>query len=322
IGQVAWYVAMFVMSAGLIIHYFTGGREAIEEAPEAERVELLDFISTKAEVDMKKYRVLVPVAEFEESEHIEFGSLMARENKGELAIMNVVEVPSGLPLSAVRFGDVDENIKRLQKLEKIVKREGLDTRALLKISHKAYENILEVIDEEEVDLLVMGWRGRQTKRDILGSNIDYIVQRANCDVAVFKTKGLEERIKSILLLSSEGSHTRFAASIAAKIAKEHDAKIVILAVITSGRHKGEEMVHARKLREICMRDGAECELKAIHTPSIIDTVTKESMNHGLLVMGAGQAWRLRRYAFGPLRDRLCKEVDIPVLMLRKGLKSE
>jgi nucleotide-binding universal stress UspA family protein len=319
-GQVAWYVALFAISGGLILHYFTGGKEAIEKIPEAKRIEILDLISKKVEVDMKKYRVLVPMATFEDSKLVEFGANMAIENEGELAIMNVVEVPSTLPVSAVRFGDVDEKIKSLQKLGKSVKRPGLEPRILLKISHKVYENILEVVEEESVDFLVLGWRGKHTKRGILGSNLDYVVQRANCDVAVFKTEGLKDRLGSILVLSAGGIHTQDAVGIASKLARSHNGKVVILAVVTNESSRDIELKNAQKLIALCKVYGVDHELKVVTHHSIIPAVTKEAEGHDLLVIGAGPVWKMRKYAFGPHLDKLCKEVSIPVLMFRKGLR--
>jgi len=317
-GQVAWYVALFWISAGLIIHYYTGGREVIEEIPE-KKVELLDYISAKVEVDKKRYRVLVPIADFEDVALVEFGAMMVKEKGGELDIMNVVEVPPNLPLSAVRFGDVDKTIKSLQKLGKTGKKAGVDTRILLKISHKVYENILEVTEEEGVNLLVLGWRGKHTKGGILGSNIDYIVQRANCEVAVFKTRGLKEKLSSILLFSSAGLHTQYAVGVAAKLAKIHNAKIVVLVVATKERTKETELQYAEKLIELCKEYDVAHELKVISSTSAISAVEKESKNHDLLVLGASPVWKMKKYAFGPLLDKLCKEVEVPVLMLRRGI---
>lgn len=318
IGQVAWYVALFWISSGLIIHYFYGGREAIEEIPE-EKVELLDYISAKVIVDKKRFRVLVPMADFEDVALVEFGAMMAKEKGGELDIMNVVEVPSNLPLSAVRFGDVDKTIKKLQKLGKTGKKADVDTRILLKISHKVYENILEVTEEEGVDLLVLGWRGKHTKSGILGSNIDYIVQRADCEVAVFKTRGLKEKLSSILLFSSAGLHTQYAVGVATKLARIHNAKIVVLVVATKERTKETELQYAEKLIELCKEYDVAHELKVISSTSAISAVEKESKNHDLLVLGASPVWKMKKYAFGPLLDKLCKEVEVPVLMLRRGI---
>jgi amino acid transporter len=261
-GQVAWYVALFWISAGLIMHYFTGGREAIEEIPE-KRVELLDLISTKPKIDIAKYRILVPVLDFVDSALPDFGAMVARKNDGELAIMSVVEVPSTLPLKSVRFADMDDTIKKVQKLSKVGKKRDVDTRVLLKVSHKVSENIIEVMEEEEVDFLALGWRGKHTKRGILGTNLDYIVQRANCDLAVLKTRGLKERPKNILVLSGTGIHPQFAVSIVSMLAKEHNAKVTILAVRKPEESGDAESKQAQKLATVCKDEGVESEVRVI-----------------------------------------------------------
>jgi amino acid transporter len=320
-GQIAWYVALFWISVGLIMHYFTGGKEAIEEIPE-KRVELLDIISTKPKVDIEKFRVLVPVVDFEDYALSDFGALIASKNDGELAIMSVVEVPSTLPLKSVRFADMDDTIKKVQRFSRVARRRDVETRILLKVSHKVSENIIEAIDEDDVDFLILGWRGKHTKRGILGTNLDYIVQRAKCDLAVFKTRGLKKSPKRILILSNSGIHTQYATGIASMLAKEYDAKVTILAVNEPGHSGDAELKQAQKLAELCKEDDVDYEIKSITSSSVIGAVTEESKEYDLLVLGASQLWKMRKYAFGPVLDKLCKEVEIPVLMLRKGMRSE
>src|SRR5436309_6955755 len=92
----------------------------------------------------------------------------------------------------------------LQKLARIGERMGVDTRPVVKIGNRVYEIILDTLKEEDVNLLVMGWRGERVEGDrrILGSNIDYLIENAPCDVVVFKTKGLTRPLRRIVVLSS------------------------------------------------------------------------------------------------------------------------
>ena len=82
--------------------------------------------------------------------------------------------------------------------------EGVDTRAVVKIGSKVYEIILDTLHDEAVNLLVMGWRGERVDGDrrIMGSNIDYLVENAPCDLVVFKTRGMRRQLRRIVVLSS------------------------------------------------------------------------------------------------------------------------
>ncbi|MFQ6060404.1 MAG: APC family permease, partial [Thermoplasmata archaeon] len=87
-GQIAWYLALAWIVAGLAIHYPTGGRRAIAEIGVEKRKELMELISMEeSKVDRKVYRVLVPLADLENEDLVRFGAIIARERGGELALM-------------------------------------------------------------------------------------------------------------------------------------------------------------------------------------------------------------------------------------------
>src|SRR6266508_1130782 len=160
--------------------------------PPAAVTEVHDILTTGEErVELERYRVFLPLREFEDRTLVDLGARVARARNGELSLLNVVEIPRNLPPKAIRFGFVDERIRGLQALARIGEDLGVDTRPVVKIGHKVYEIILDTIQEEAVNLLIMGWRGARIEGDrrVLGSNIDYLIENAPCDVIVFKTLG-------------------------------------------------------------------------------------------------------------------------------------
>src|SRR5207249_4454511 len=139
----------------------------------------------------------------------------------ELSLLHVVEIPRNLPPKAIRFRYVDDRIRGLQRLARIGEDLGVDTRPVVKIGHKVYEIILDTIREEAVNLLLMSWRGDRVEGDrrVFGSNIDYLIENAPCDVIVFKTQGLRKPLKrsvdaSLLMIraTSPGGLRKFALS--------------------------------------------------------------------------------------------------------------
>src|SRR4030067_3313652 len=78
---------------------------------------------------------------------------------------------------------------------------GATATARVEVSHKVFDAILENIQEDETDLLILGWKGGWRKGRILGTNVDRFVQEAPCDVVVFKGAGLKERHQRILAMN-------------------------------------------------------------------------------------------------------------------------
>src|SRR2546428_563212 len=204
-GQVAWIVVGIQLAVGLALYYVPGARGAGSHVAGKPRVELLDvLIAGEDRVDPARYRVFLPLREFDDPDLVEFGAVVAKERNGELSLLNVVEIPGNLPPKAIKFRYVDDRIHGLQKLARIGERMGVDTRAVVKIGHRPYEIILDTLREEDVNLLVMGWRGERVEGDrrVLGSNIDYLVENAPGDLLVFKTQGVRHPSQRSVGLSS------------------------------------------------------------------------------------------------------------------------
>lgn len=315
----AWYIAMLWIATGGMLFYFYKGERQIAEIPK-ERVDLLQVLAAgRLETKKERSRVLLPLRDFSDPELVRVASTLAAGAQGELILMHIVEVPSTLPPKTLRFSHVDDKIKELGRLEREAAQGGVVTRSILKISHRIYETILSTVAEEHVDLLILNWRGDRpsSEKRILGTNIDYLVQRAPCDVVVVKSKGMKPEMASILLLAGPTWHTTYAASMAALIAQDRGAKVTLLTVVQDPSTEGAARRTSERLRAVCGALGVTVEEKVLRSTNLLDAVADESKAHDLLVIGASSRWVLHRYAFGEMEDRLAKRVDIPVLMLRK-----
>jgi nucleotide-binding universal stress UspA family protein len=268
-------------------------------------------------VELEKYRVLVPLREFTNLDLVRLGATFARARRGELAILNVLEIPKSLPPKAIRFHYVDERVKGLRKVERSVRDVGADTRTVVRIGHEPYEIVLRTIDEEDVNLLVLGWRGgrREGEFRILGSTIDYLVQRAPCDVVVARTKGLEHPLRSVLLYARATEHAAGAGELAAALAAGDRAKIVVLDVAEEGK---APRVDADGLAASLRGIGLDVEVRRIAAKNPAEAVAAESASHGVLVLGAGDRWALSRATFGPVVDDIATAARCPVVLYRQG----
>lgn len=322
-GQIAWALALIWIVAGLAIHYPTGGRRAIAEIDMEERKELLEILADRRKaVDARVYRVMVPLADLEDENLVRLGALMAKDGGGELSLMNVYEVPVATPPKSVSFTMVGPRIRNMEKLERMARRSEVDVRSTIKISHSPYQTILNSVEEESVDVLILGWRGRPGGGRVLGSNIDHLVQRSRCDTIVYKTAGLPEKLNKILVVSGRSWHASHATRLAVLLAKEHDAEITILAVVTEKETEAEDLAGSDRLMGICEDGDVPHNLKVIHARTEVSGVVGESAKYDLIVLGATTEWVLRKHAFGGVTDQIAKKVDKPVLMFRKVIAKD
>ncbi len=322
-GQIAWVLALVWIVAGLAIHYPTGGRRAIAEIGMEERKELLEILAAKRKaVDARLYRVMVPLADLDNEDMVRLGALMARDGGGELSLMNVYEVPTATPPKSVSFTMVGPRIRKMEKLERVARKSDVKVRSTIKISHSPYQTILNTIEEESVNVLILGWRGKPVGGRILGSNIDHLIQKSRCDTIVYKTAGLPEKLNKILVISGHSWHASHATRLAVLLAKEHEAEITILAVVTEKEKEEEDLARSDRLAQICEEADVPHSLKVVHARSEVSGVVGESAKYDLLVMGATTEWVLRKHAFGGVTDQIARKVDKPILMFRKVLAAE
>ncbi|MEK6839299.1 MAG: universal stress protein, partial [Candidatus Thermoplasmatota archaeon] len=320
-GRIAWFAVGAWLVVGLIFHYFAGGRAALTAVAGKPRVELLDVLSaTEDRFDPERYRVFLPLREFDDVDLTEFGAIVAKARDGELSLLNVVEIPANLPPKAVKFRYVDERIRGLQKLARIGERRGVETRAVVKLGGKVYEIILDTLREERVNLLVMGWRGERIEGDrrILGSNIDYLIENAPCDVVVFKTKGMRHPLHGIVVLSSPLWSVRGVEDLALILAAENGARITILSIVDDASKVDGIKADTNEFLEKAHRAGVEIDQKVVYSGAYESTALRESSAADLLIVRACPPGGLRRYSLGPVEDRIAKLAKVPVLIFRKG----
>ena len=323
-GRVAWYAVGAWVGVGLIVHYAVGHRAPVRDLGGKPRVELLDVLGGQEDrFDPERYRVFLPLREFDDANLVEFGAIVAKARGGELSLLNVVEIPGSLPPKAIKFGYVDERISGLQKLARIGERRGVDTRAVVKLATKVYEIILETIREEQVNLLVMGWRGERLEGDrrVLGSNIDYLIENAPCDIVVFKTKAMKHPLDRIVVLSSPFWSVKGVDDLALTLARVDNAKITILSVADDASKVDAIKADAREFLEKAHQAGIEIDQKVVYSRAYETAALRESADADLLIVRTSPPSPLRRYALGPVEDRIAKLANVPVLIFRKGITA-
>ena len=226
-------------------------------------------------------------------------------------------MPRGTPINSLKFKDTAQPMKLVEKLKRASERELVKSRGTVMISHAASEALLDTIDEENINLLVMGWKGRGGEGRILGTTIDKMVQRANCNAVVFKDADLAREVKKILVVAAPDWHASYATGFAVLMAKRDEAEITIFSAGITDEEVERQKNYAKRLADICHIHDIGHELKVVKTESIENAILAESENCDLVVMGASQDWEHQAFAFGSLQDSLAKKLKKPVLMVRK-----
>ena len=310
----AWFVALGWIGLGLAVHTLYQKKEVV--AGVAKAVEAI------LPAPRARYRILLPIEDFERVELVDFAALVAQVEDAELTLLHVIEVPPALPIDAIDRFYVSEVRWNLGKLRRRAEDAGATATARVEVSHKVFDAILENIQEDETDLLILGWKGGWRKGRILGTNVDRFVQEAPCDVVVFKGAGLKERPERILVMNAPEWHVSYATGYAILLAKKHKARITVFTAAQTDTEMAKETAYSARLAEMCRTHGVAFEEKFLKTRSIADAVVAEAATYDLVVLGASSEWRLTQFAFGPMQDQIARRIAAPTLMVRRIRRKE
>jgi amino acid transporter/nucleotide-binding universal stress UspA family protein len=302
-SQTAWWVALAWIECGLILYYVFGGKREIETVtPE------------KIEVPVPKpapaFNVLLPVVTHDTST-AKLGCIIAKENKGSITLLNVVETP--LPVSEVGFKVVLPNIKMIRKIEKFCGKD-VETRSIITISRRPADTIVD--ESTKSDIIILSWHRISRSGRIFSRTVDKVVEKSQCDVILFKPGEMKE-IKSILVISGKGWHVTEATRIATIIARNYNARITILSVLQYPWEFGEVRIRAKKLEKICKENKVKFDELIVETRAIVKYISEYAEKYDLLVMGASDVWSPKKVIMGHIQDRIAKYSKCPVLIFRK-----
>jgi nucleotide-binding universal stress UspA family protein len=136
-------------------------------------------------------RILVPTVGVAYSEKaIELACRLGIEQKAEIVLTYVLEIPRTLPLDAsIPEGEVQGN-EALERGKAVVELHDLIPILRLERAREAGEGIIKAAKENEVDVIVLGirptWHGGQY---IWGQTTEIILKKAPCEVIIDKLPG-------------------------------------------------------------------------------------------------------------------------------------
>jgi nucleotide-binding universal stress UspA family protein len=133
-------------------------------------------------------RILVPTSGTLYSERgIEVACRLGEEQKAEIYLIHVVEVPRTLPLEAPLPEAEDKAKDIIKRGETIVQLRGLPVKGEVRRGRVAGEEIIRTAKDWEMDMIVMGIRSEiRMAQEILGRTSDLVLRRAPCEVILDK----------------------------------------------------------------------------------------------------------------------------------------
>lgn len=244
---------------------------------------------------------------------------------GEITALNILELPSQVPLDMVQQGgEVMEEARKIQKriievAMKFGEKQNILINPRVLYSRNKFNTLINVVSQENIDYMQLGWHGSMNISNLTGSFVNRIVRNAPCSVGVLKYRDLSE-IQNILVPYRGSEHAHFGAEIAFRLAGNNpDHKVTILRIIKSGVDAEEDRESAYEELKPIIDEDINYEIKVVEAESVARGIV--NMTHeeeiDLTVIGASKEWRLKNLLFGSIPDLVAEEAESSVLMVRQ-----
>ena len=279
-------------------------------------------------------RLLVPTDFSIQAENaLKVAAQIARKFDGEIFLLHMLELPMQLTGTAASGSAVgsggNQNLpealyfmklarKRFQEMMSLPFLEGIKVHETVQF-HQAFEGIMEVSDEHNCDLIVMGSHGATGLKEMfIGSNTEKVVRNSHIPVLVIKNTHEVFDIQNIVFATDCEMETKHTFEQATEFAKSIGAKIHVVFVNTANSFKNTKDAQG------CLTDFVQGVNFQDYTLNIYNDVTVEkgilnfarSINAGLIAISTHGRKGLSHFFNGSISEDLVNHANQPVITFK------
>jgi amino acid transporter/nucleotide-binding universal stress UspA family protein len=275
----------------------------------------------------ERYRIVIPVANPNTEQHlIHIGGAIGNNfGEAEIVAVSVLEVPQQTSLEqGIQYED--ERIKMQKELldnaRSIAQESGLGLRTRAFVGHSVGSAVLNVIKEERAQHLVLGWSGKRKRyQHILGSNIDTIVNNANCEITLVKSG--QKEIKDIIVLVGTGPNTVLAVRRGQQLASQNPDSTLTLLTVQPPKRDDSTIDPKTEGKGLISSVAHQVNVDDEHYTSkviVAEDVRQALLNHiteyDTVVIGATRSTAVRQALFGSIPEEIGEKHDGNVIITR------
>ena len=321
-SPLGWAAAAGWIVVGLLVFYaYARGRAEEDAAPQ---ITFERKRGTRAEET-----ILAPVAN---PDHVEavvgVAIALARQRDAEVVVLNVIQVPPQVPMSAgrARTSEAEPVIEVVEEISERVEDVTLNT--VVGIGRRISSVISEVAERENSHTIVIGWHGHAHEGRVRGSVAQEVLLGAERDVLLVRDRGLPSRVDRVTAAVSPGIRGPDTTRTGVRLAAGFDADLRLLNVVAAGSGHAEEMeAWLEDVRDDLFADEDEDQTgqrlrrhristEVIESDDFVRAVRDATDEPELLVVGAARDWYRRDNLVGKVVDDLTNRADNTVVVAR------
>jgi len=269
------------------------------------------------------YRVLLPLANLVEAEALlPLAEVFVHERQGQLIVLQIVTVPEGRSLSEAAA----EASRSRQTLDRFLTDRGqaaAQIKTLVRVAWEVWEGIWETVEQEGVDLLLLGWRSDALPETAVGDLTDPRLAAPPCDVVAVRLAadlaGPEgwQKVRRILLPVRGGPHSAMSLRIAQALAGATDATITLLHA--TGQHPRDAEERLFTVFASALRSLERLTRTVTAVGDVTQAIVEEAGSHQVVVMGASAPPGIPSGWGGPVLDAVAGGVHTTLIVAKAHL---
>jgi nucleotide-binding universal stress UspA family protein len=199
---------------------------------------------------------------------------------------------------------------------------GVKCEKILRNGEAPYQEIVDTAEEQQVDLIVMGRRGKKNMmRLLVGASTAEVIGSAHCSVLVTPREAKFEG-KNLLLAVDGSPYSDRATTAAMNLAKRLKVPITLLSVVYSehkeSRRRDAETV-VERTKKLLEAEGISVESRIVtgrYAESIVETA--QNVGCDLIVVGSHGRTGLKKLLLGSVSERVIGLAPCAVLVVKNN----
>ncbi len=263
---------------------------------------------------------------------------LAKICSSKLFVLSVIEANPEFEVLAPQVVEKEEEQtrKRLEEVRSKAAKEGVECEIIARHTESPFQAIIEEAGKKQVDMIIMGRRGRTgLRRLLMGSVTAKVIGHAACDVLVVP-RAAQISYRRILVATDGSKYSDAAASEAIGIAKRCSSSLYVVSVVPSETASPFDIVHSemqhemiaqnelrvgeknvKAVLEIAKQEGVKVEGLVVEGrpyEAIVENAREKSVD--LIVMGSHGRTGLERLLMGSVTERVVGHADCSVLIAK------
>ena len=293
-------------SYGIFSFLFRSGKGSVEEYK-------ADVSSGEENVVNKNAEIVVPLLGDETSPETLVEIASSIKDGVKLNAINLIEAPNQTFLEAINtHSPRSESIKRRILNIRLLNKTSLTYETVS--THNVSNSIENITGQRKCKWLVMGWEGRARSGILIGNPIGWLLRNVNSSFALYKDNGVRSFEKVVLALRP-GRQNKAFIKVAENICAFYGAELTLLNIVPSGASQNTINKVSDSSSKLISKTKCNSSLLVLESDSPLETITEQSANFDLLILGTPEKDNWLNVLFGGGRDKFVHNSVCSVLRL-------